>query len=119
MLVASEDATLGSVMQNAERISPASNGVSQRAFCSAEPYFTSTSILPVSGALQLKTSGAIDERPVISAKGAYSTFVRPAPYSLSGRNRFHSPVARALAFKLSITGGCFQWRQSGRFCNCA
>ena len=37
MLVASDDATSGSVMQNTERISPASSGSSQRCFCSAEP----------------------------------------------------------------------------------
>ena len=37
MLVASEEATSGSVMQKTERISPASSGVSQRAFCSSEP----------------------------------------------------------------------------------
>src|ERR1700685_1100441 len=98
MFVASEDATSGSVIQKAERISPASIGVSHRAFCSGEPYLTSTSMFPVSGALQLKTSGAIDDRPVISASGAYSTLVRPAPYFLSGRNRFHRPAARALAF---------------------
>src|ERR1017187_7034620 len=97
----------------------ASRGLSQRAFCASEPYFTSTSMLPVSGALQLKTSGAIEERPVISARGAYSTLVRPTPYSWSGRNRFHKPAARALAFKVSITGCCFQRRQSGRCCSCA
>ena len=37
MLVASDEATAGSVMANAERISPSSKGCSQRAFCSAEP----------------------------------------------------------------------------------
>jgi len=37
MLVASDEATSGSVMQNTERISPASNGVSQRAFCASLP----------------------------------------------------------------------------------
>src|SRR6516162_576885 len=78
MLVASDEATSGSVIQKAERISPARSGVSQRCFCASEPYFTSTSILPVSGALQLNTSGAIADRPVISANGAYSTLLRPA-----------------------------------------
>src|SRR3546814_13225324 len=58
MLVASLDATSGSVMQNAERISPASRGLSQRCLCSSLPYFHHTSLLPVSGALQLKPSGA-------------------------------------------------------------
>src|SRR5579863_1789779 len=37
MLVASEEATSGSVMQKQERISPASNGLSQRSFCSSVP----------------------------------------------------------------------------------
>jgi hypothetical protein len=37
MLVASLDATAGSVMAKPERISPASSGASQRAFCSSEP----------------------------------------------------------------------------------
>ncbi|KGC53736.1 hypothetical protein DM75_1833 [Burkholderia mallei] len=37
MFVASDEATSGSVMQNAERISPASSGSSQRRRCSGEP----------------------------------------------------------------------------------
>ena len=37
ILVASEDATSGSVIRKAERISPAISGLSQRAFCSGEP----------------------------------------------------------------------------------
>src|SRR5205807_387167 len=54
-------------------------------------------MFPVSGAEQLKTSGANgDTRPMISQSGAYSTLVSPAPYSLSGRNRFHKPAARAV-----------------------
>jgi hypothetical protein len=48
-------------------------------------------MLPVSGAEQLNTSGAIGERPMISHSGAYSRLVSPAPSSDSGRNRFHSP----------------------------
>jgi hypothetical protein len=37
MLVASEEATSGSVMQKAERMAPSSSGWSQRSFCSGEP----------------------------------------------------------------------------------
>ncbi len=37
MLVASDDATPGSVIQNAERISPSSSGFSHRSFCAALP----------------------------------------------------------------------------------
>ena len=71
MLVASEDATSGSVIVNAERIraveqrlEPLARAAPRSRSCS------STSMLPVSGALQLKTSGAIAERPICSASGA-------------------------------------------------
>ena len=65
-------------------------------------------MLPVSGAEQLKTSGPKPgTRPMISQSGAYSTLVSPAPYSLSGRKRFHSPAARAFGFSSStIAVGC-------------
>ena len=62
-------------------------------------------MLPVSGAAQLSASGAMWLRPVISASGAYSRFVSPAPKRSSGRNRFHSPRDRASCFSSSITGG--------------
>src|SRR5712692_9452284 len=105
MLVASEEATAGSVIAKDERISPLSSGFSQRSCCSGVAYRTKVSMLPVSGAEQLKTSGAIGERPMISHNGAYSRLVRPAPYALSGRKRIHSPSARAQAFSSSMTGG--------------
>jgi hypothetical protein len=70
MLVASELATSGSVIANAERISPSSSGRSQRSFCASLPKPWSTSMLPVSGAEQLQASEAIGERPSISASGA-------------------------------------------------
>ena len=117
MFVASEDATSGSVMANAERISPARSGSSHCFFCSAEPYRTSTSMFPVSGALQLQTSGPIVERPIISHSGAYSRLVRPAPYSLSGKNRFQSPAARAFALSSSRTGGIDQRFASAACCS--
>ena len=65
-------------------------------------------MLPVSGAEQLKTSGAIGERPMISQSGAYSRLVSPAPRSLSGRKRFQSPRSRAFAFSSSMIGGTCQ-----------
>ena len=115
MFVASEEATPGSVMQNAERISPRSSGASQRSCCSALPYWTSTSALPVSGALQLKTSGASGERPICSASGAYSTLDSPAPpCSVSGRKRFQRPCSRALAFSSSTTGRTTQGSLAAR-----
>jgi hypothetical protein len=58
-------------------------------------------MLPVSGAEQLNTSEAHGTRPISSASGAYSMFFRPAPCVESGRNRFHSPSARAFGFSSS------------------
>src|SRR6266436_2342622 len=102
MFVASEDATAGSVIAKHDRISPASNGFSHRSFCSGVAYRVRTSMLPVSGAEQLKTSGAISLRPIISHSGAYSRFVSPAPCSLSGKNRFHRAAARAFGLSSSM-----------------
>ena len=65
-------------------------------------------MLPVSGAEQLKTSGAMCERPMISHNGAYSKLVSPSLCSCTGRNRFHNPAERALAFSSSMIGGCRQ-----------
>ncbi len=104
MLVASEDATSGSVIANAERISPASSGSSHRLFCSSVPNIASTSMLPVSGAEQFSAAGARwPLRPVSSASGAYCRLVRPAP-CFPGRKRFHRPRARASARSSSRTG---------------
>ncbi len=72
MLVASEEATSGSVIANALRISPSSSGRSHCSFCSGVPNWVSTSMLPVSGAEQLIASGPMWLRPEISASGAYS-----------------------------------------------
>src|SRR6266850_571740 len=62
-------------------------------------------MLPVSCAEQLNTSGAMVEPPMISQSCAYSRLVRPAPRSLSGRNRFQRPRSRALALSSSMIGG--------------
>ena len=56
MFVASDDATAGSVIPNAERISPASSGFSQRSWFSGVAKCENTSMLPVSGAEQLHAS---------------------------------------------------------------
>src|SRR5574342_1186821 len=93
MLDASEEATSGSVMQNAERICPSSKGLSQRSRCSGVPKSASNSMLPVSGAAQLNARGASSgERPMISASGAYCRLVSPDPCGYPTRNRFHNPL---------------------------
>ena len=77
ILVASEEATAGSVIKKAERISPFIKGFNHCSCCAGVPYLANTSMFPVSGAEQLNTSEAILERPINSAKGAYSRFVKP------------------------------------------
>src|SRR5262245_31095453 len=57
MFVASDEATFGSVIANAERILPSSSGCSHFFLSSSVAYRSKTSMLPVSGAEQLKTSG--------------------------------------------------------------
>ena len=66
MLVASEEATSGSVIAKQERIFPSASGSSQCFFCAAVAYMISVSMLPVSGAEQLNTSGAQPTRPIVS-----------------------------------------------------
>ena len=58
MLVASDEATSGSVIENAERISPSSSGASQSRLTFSEPYRLRISMLPVSGAAQFRASEA-------------------------------------------------------------
>jgi hypothetical protein len=64
--------------------------------------------LPVSGAEQLKISGAQGARPISSANGAYSRLVSPAPNSDSGKNKFHKPAALAAGLSSSTTLGVSQ-----------
>ena len=115
MLLASEDATSGSVMEYAERMVPSSSGVSHRSRTAGRAKWASTSMFPVSGAAQFIASGAsIGERPDSSASGAYSRLVSPAPRS-PGRNRFQRPRSRACALSSSMTGG----RPQGLLCACS
>ena len=58
-------------------------------------------MFPVSGAEQFSASGPSSGlRPVISASGAYSRLVRPAPHSSPGMKRFHSPCDPRLRLQL-------------------
>src|SRR5690349_25053791 len=116
IFVASDDATSGSVIRNAERILPSSNGSHHCLFCSAVPYLSSVSMLPVSGAEQLNTSGAHSTRPMISQSGAYSRLVSVPPCDF-GRQRFHRPAARALGFSSSMIGTTSQ-RLALLVCSC-
>lgn len=61
--MASEDETRGSVMANAERMSPFMSGTSHFWRCSALPKRAMTCMFPVSGAAQLVASGARVQEP--------------------------------------------------------
>jgi len=103
--VASDEATAGSVIANADRIRPSSSGSSHSLRCASVPNSASTSMFPVSGAEQFSAAGAMAGlRPVISASGAYCRLVRPAPCE-PGRNRFHSPRLRASTPTSAMIGG--------------
>src|SRR4051812_31446791 len=103
MLDASDEATFGSVMRKAERILPSSSGSHHCLMCSEEPYLSSVSMLPVSGAAHLTPSGAQCTRPIFSQGGAYARLVGVPPWAFD-RHRFHRPAWRAVAFSSSITG---------------
>ncbi len=108
MFVASDEATSGSVIENAERISPSSSGERKSCLTCSLPYRLRISMLPVSGAAQFSASDAKLSLPSSSEIGAYSRlviFVPGAPGSRCGMNRFHSPRSRAAAFIFSMTGG--------------
>ena len=70
MFVASLEATAGSVMANADRISPSRSGWSHRSCCAGVPNMVRISMFPVSGAEQLHACEAMCDRPMISARGA-------------------------------------------------
>mmetsp|Transcript_65828 Transcript_65828/g.152959 ORF Transcript_65828/g.152959 Transcript_65828/m.152959 type:complete len:211 (+) Transcript_65828:704-1336(+) len=105
MFVASLEATPGSVMAYAERISPLSSGSSHCFFCSGEPNFSRTSMLPVSGAEQFMAKLARPYMPRISAMGEYS---RTDSLATSGKKRFMIPRDLASACISFRIGGCGQ-----------
>jgi hypothetical protein len=96
--VGSEPETSGSVIEKQERMRPSSSGSSQRSRCSGVPCSARISMLPVSGAEQLKAIGAaIGLRPISSQSRPYSQFVSPGPKRSSGMNRFQRPSAFAFS----------------------
>ena len=89
--VGSEPATPGSVIENAERSSPASSGSPKSRFCSGVPAIAMISPLPESGAWLPNTVGAIAVVPRISCISASLTWPKPWPPSSGGRCAAHSP----------------------------
>src|SRR5580704_18326309 len=70
ILVASDEAESGSVIEKALRMSPSRSGTNHVALISSDAYWFRISMFPVSGALQLRTSEAKVTLPSISETGA-------------------------------------------------
>mmetsp|Transcript_76938 Transcript_76938/g.212617 ORF Transcript_76938/g.212617 Transcript_76938/m.212617 type:complete len:291 (+) Transcript_76938:512-1384(+) len=119
MLVASLDATPGSVIAKAERISPFSNGSNHCLFCCSLPNLSRTSMLPVSGAEQFIARFAAPFMPRISAMGEYSS---TDSLETSGKKRFMIPRDFASArswLRMGGSGHFVGWSTvfiSSRFC---
>ena len=77
-----------------------------------------TSILPVSGALQLKTSEAKGERPMTSQMCAYSRFVRPAPYLYTSRTIVHKIVLNCTDALVKRVLVCWELNLSPQYWQC-
>ena len=90
--VGSEPETSGSVIEKQERIRPSSRGSSHLSLCWSVPCSARISMLPVSGAAQLKAiAAAIGLRPISSQSRPYSQLVSPGPKRSSGMKRFQRP----------------------------
>ena len=76
-------------------------GLSHSFCCASVPYLASTSMLPRSGALQLKTDCAHDTLLMVSNNGAISTL---GDRDSRGKNRFHNPSSFASS-QLVVPGG--------------
>ena len=117
MFVASELATSGSVIANAERISPSSSGISQRSLLLVA---CRTGAAPPCCRCRAPSSCRPRRRSAsgrASRRAARSRCWRgPAPCSSSGRNMFHSPASRAFAFSSSMTAGWWCGSPDSRSC---
>src|SRR4051812_21191488 len=92
--VGSLPAVSGSVIENAERRSPASSGCSHCCFWSSVPASASTSELPESGAALPNANGANGLEPRISCIRPSLTWPKPWPPSSGGRCAAHRPRSR-------------------------
>ena len=100
--VGSEPAVSGSVIENAERRSPASSGCSQRSFCSGVPASARISLLPESGAWLPKALGANGEVPRISCIRPSLTWPKPCPPSSGGEVRRPQPARPDLGLQRRV-----------------
>ena len=112
--VGSEPAVSGSVIENAERRSPASSGSSHCSFWSGVPASARISALPESGALLPNTNGAYGDVPRISCISPSLTWPKPCPPSSGGRCAAHSPRSLTASRSGAIARSKPSWPSSSK-----
>ena len=112
--VGSLPAVSGSVMENADRRSPASSGCSHCCFWSSVPASASTSELPESGAALPNATGANGLEPRISCIRPSLTWPKPWPPSSGSRCAAHSPRSRTWACSGAIARSKPSWPSSSK-----
>ena len=110
--VGSLPAVSGSVIENAERRSPASSGCSHCCFWSSVPASASTSELPESGAALPNTNGANGLEPRISCIRPSLTWPKPWPPRSGGRCAAHRPRSRTCSCSGAIARTKPSWPSS-------
>ncbi len=99
-----EPACSGSVMAKALRIEPLVSGRRKISRCSSEPCRSSSSMLPISGAWQLKAKWPRGVRPSSSLTRAKAVRVSPNPPHSRGRGGAHRPDSFTRARQTSSAG---------------
>src|SRR5215207_7645676 len=110
--VGSDPATSGSVIENADRRSPASSGASQRSFCSSVPAMARTSLLPESVGWLPNALGASGELPRISCMSPRRTWPKPWPPSSGGRWAAHRPCSLTVSRSGASSRSSSSWVRS-------
>src|SRR3954464_14249845 len=112
--VGSEPAFSGSVIENAERRSPASSGCRYCSFWSSVPAIARISELPESGAWLPHNEGANTDEPRISCMGPSLTGPRPWPPSAGGRCAAHRPRSLTCSLSGAIARSNPSWPSSSK-----
>ena len=112
--VGSDPALSGSVIENAERRSPASSGCSHCCFWSSVPAIARISELPESGAALPNATGANGLVPRISCMSPRRTCPKPWPPRSGGRCAAHSPRSLTCSCSGAITRSKPAWPSSSK-----
>src|SRR5215218_2365755 len=112
--VGSDPADSGSVIENAERRSPARSGCRYCSFWSSVPAIARISELPESGAWLPNTDGANTDEPRISCMSPSLTWPKPCPPRSGGRCAAHSPRSLTCSLSGAIARSKPSWPRSSK-----